>query len=116
LVESPSSEEVPLRILYELLIPLLRAEVNNGVGKSFKVRGAREVMRVALIILCIGAVMFFSRVVAALLKEGLSWRPIVGTAHSAKFNRSTERGKLLEMKTAGQWQKQPVGTGKQMAL
>jgi hypothetical protein len=72
-------------------------------------------MRVALVILCIGATTFFLRVVAALVKENLSWHPIAMTSHSSSFSRSRRRGKLIEMKPAVQKWTEPARAGKSMA-
>ena len=55
-------------------------------------------MRLALALLCIGAVAFLVRVLAALLREGMS-SPSSVNVHFAKFNPS-RRGKLIEMNIA----------------
>jgi len=52
-------------------------------------------MRVALALLCVGAVAFLLRVLAALLREGASSPPAI-RVHFAKFNPS-RRGELIEM-------------------
>jgi hypothetical protein len=72
-------------------------------------------MRVAMVVLCIVATTFFLRVLAALVKEGLRWSPAVLTAHSARLNRSTQRGKLIEMKPAAQQSKELAGTSQRLA-
>jgi len=55
-------------------------------------------MRLALALLCIGAVAFLVRVLAALLREGMS-SPSSVHIHFAKFNPS-RRGELIEMNIA----------------
>jgi len=52
-------------------------------------------MRVALVLLCIGAVAFLLRVLAALLRDGMR-SPASIQIHFAKFNPS-RRGELIEM-------------------
>jgi hypothetical protein len=57
-----------------------------------------EDMRVALAILCVGAVMFLLRVLTALVKEWMSSPPNGVRVHFTKFNPSLRRGELIEMK------------------
>jgi hypothetical protein len=58
-------------------------------------------MRVALAILCVGAVIFLLRVLAALMMEWMSLAAKGVRVHFAKFNPSRRRGELIEMR-AGQ--------------
>jgi len=60
------------------------------------VEGAGEVMRVALAMLCIGAVTFLLRVLAALLKEAKAG-PSKTVVHFPRFKPAQERGELIEM-------------------
>jgi hypothetical protein len=55
-------------------------------------------MKLALALLCIGAVAFLLRVLAALVREGVS-SPAAVPVHFAKFNPS-RRGELIEMTIA----------------
>src|ERR1700674_2421720 len=57
-----------------------------------------EGMRVALAILCVGGVMFLLRVLAALVKEWMSFPPQAVRIHFAKFNPFRRRRVLIEMK------------------
>jgi hypothetical protein len=52
-------------------------------------------MRVALALLCIGAVAFLLRVLTALVREGMS-PPAAVRVHFAKFS-PARRGELIEM-------------------
>ena len=54
-------------------------------------------MRVALAILCIGAVAFLLRVLTALVNELTSLRSRAVRVHFVKFNPSRRRGQLVEM-------------------
>jgi hypothetical protein len=54
-------------------------------------------MRVALAILCVGAVAFLLRFLAALVTEGMSLPPSSVRVHFMKFNPSRRRGELIEM-------------------
>jgi hypothetical protein len=72
-------------------------------------------MKVALLILCIGAVMFLLRVLVALVKEGLSWPKTVNTVHGAKSNSSRQRGELIQMESEEQERRPPLRAGKRMA-
>jgi hypothetical protein len=54
-------------------------------------------MRVALVILCVGAVTFLLRVLAALVTEGISSPSKTVGVHFARFNPSRRRGELIEM-------------------
>jgi hypothetical protein len=54
-------------------------------------------MKVALAILCIGAVAFLLRVLAAFVIEGKSSPHGLVRVHFAKFNPVRQRGELIEM-------------------
>jgi hypothetical protein len=56
-----------------------------------------ETMTVALVILCVGAVTFLLRVLAALVTEGMNLHPSTVKVHFARFNPSRRRGELIEM-------------------
>jgi hypothetical protein len=70
--------------------------MNNRVEKHFRDKCAGNTMRVALALLCIGAVAFLLRVLAALVREGIG-SPAAVQVHFAKFNPSRRRGELIEM-------------------
>jgi hypothetical protein len=73
-------------------------------------------MKVALVILCIGAVTFLLRVLGALVKEALSWRPGVDTVPFAPFNSSRQRTELIEMDLKEQMRRPSLQAGRRMAL
>ena len=54
-------------------------------------------MRVALTIVCTGAVLFLLRVLIALVGEWISLPPSAVRIHFAKFNPTRGRGQLIEM-------------------
>jgi branched-subunit amino acid transport protein len=58
-------------------------------------------MRVALALLCVGAVAFLVRVLVALLKEGTQAPPTV-RFHFARFNPSKRGGELVVMNLEAQ--------------
>ena len=73
------------------------------------------VMRVALAMLCVGAVAFQLRFLAALIKEAKR-RPASAMIHFAKFKPFEQRGKLIEMKAQTPTRRVSAKTGKRMAL
>jgi hypothetical protein len=73
-------------------------------------------MRVALAILCIGAVTFLLRVLAALVREIVCWPPSAIRVHFAKFNPSGRRGKLITMNPAAQMRNGGFRTDRRIAL
>lgn len=62
---------------------------------------AGAVMRVALAVLCIGAVTFLLRVLAALVREARSG-PSSTVIHYAKFKPARQRGEVIEMNLVAQ--------------
>ena len=66
--------------------------------------------------LCVGAVVFLLRVLAALVKEGMSLPPRAVQVHLAKFNPSRKRGELIEMNSETHDRKGPGRTGERIAL
>jgi len=86
------------------------------VQKTFTDRCAGDVMRVALAILCVGAVAFLLRVLAALVKEGMSLHSSAVRVHLAKFNPSRKRGELIEMNSGTLDRNSPGRTGERIAL
>jgi hypothetical protein len=73
-------------------------------------------MKVALAVLCIGAVTFLLRVLAALIKE---WANVVRNerrTYSARPNPTRQRGLLIEMNSASGKQRSPRRTGERIAL
>jgi hypothetical protein len=73
-------------------------------------------MKIALAILCIGAVAFLLRVLAALVKEGLRLPPSTVRVHFAKFQPTRRPEKLVEMNLPVQRRKFPTGTDERIAL
>jgi hypothetical protein len=73
-------------------------------------------MRVALAILCIGAVTFLLRVLAGLVKEWMRMSPSRARIHLAKFDLSRPRGELIEMNPEVRVQRNPARTGERIAL
>lgn len=72
-------------------------------------------MRVALAILCIGAVMFLVRVLAALVKEWVSLAPSAARVHFANFEPALRRGQLIEMTPVAHERKAPERSRKRIA-
>ncbi len=70
-------------------------------------------MRVALIFLCIGAVVFLLRVLAALVREGMNSTAAV-QIHFAKFS-PPRRGELIEMNIEPE-RKSPIRRGERKAI
>jgi hypothetical protein len=56
-------------------------------------------MRAVWAVLCIGAVTFLLRVLAALVREMVNWSPHTVKVHFAKFSPHKRRGELIEMKS-----------------
>jgi hypothetical protein len=72
-------------------------------------------MRVALILLCIGAVTFLLRVLAALIKEAMSKQPRDMRVYLAKFRAPIRRRKLMLVNPGAQKRTSPPGTGDRVA-
>ena len=73
-------------------------------------------MKVALVLLCIGAVTFLLRVLAAFVKE---WTSMAGSepgVHFAKPNPSRQRGELVEMNPEANKRRVAMRTTERMAL
>ncbi len=66
--------------------------------------------------LCIGAVVFLLRVLAAFVKEAMRLPAGVVQVHFAKFNPSRRRGKLIEMRTEVERPSTPYSTDERIAL
>jgi len=73
-------------------------------------------MRVALAMLCIFAVGFLLRVLAAFLKEGMRSPAGPVQVHFAKFYPSRRRGQLIEMIPEAQTRGAPPRTADRIAL
>lgn len=73
-------------------------------------------MKVALLILCIGAVTFLLRVLVALVKEELSWARTMNTVRFLKFRSSRQREEPIRMDSEEQRRGPSLQAGKGMAL
>jgi hypothetical protein len=74
-------------------------------------------MKVALLILCIGAVTFLlRRVLVALVKVDLSWARMKNTVHFVKFRSSRQREEPIRMDSEEQRRGPSLQAGKGMAL
>jgi hypothetical protein len=73
-------------------------------------------MRVALAILCIGAVAFLLRALAAFVKEAIRLPAGAVQVHFAKFNPSRRRGQLIEMSIEAERRSTPYRTDERIAL
>jgi hypothetical protein len=73
-------------------------------------------MKVALLILCIGAVTFLLRVLVALVKEELSWARTMNTVRFLKFRSSRQREEPIRMDSKEQRRGPSLQAGKGMAL
>jgi hypothetical protein len=73
-------------------------------------------MRVVLAISCIGAVTFLLCVLAALVKEWVSWPPSTIRVHFVKFEPSRRQGELIEMNPPAQKQNVPERSRQRIAL
>jgi hypothetical protein len=73
-------------------------------------------MRVALAMLCIGAVAFLLRVLAAFVKEGMRAPAGSVQVHFTRFNPSRRRGQLIEMNPENQFREGSSGTDERIAL
>lgn len=73
-------------------------------------------MKVALLILCIGAVTFLLRVLVALVKEELSWARTMNTVRLLKFRSSRRREEPIRMDSEEQRRGPSLQAGKGMAL
>jgi hypothetical protein len=72
-------------------------------------------MKVAVAILCIGAVTFLVRVLIGLMKEAKAG-PYQHTIHFAKFKPARKRGELIEMKSVAQTRDVPGRGRERIAL
>jgi len=73
-------------------------------------------MKIVLVVLCIGAVAFLLRVLAALVKEGVRFPPGTVRVHFAKFYPTRRRGELIEMDPPVHQRRLPTGTDERIAL
>jgi hypothetical protein len=89
--------------------------MNNASRTVFSEGCAGDAMRVALATLCIGAVAFLLRVLAAFVQEGMRSRGAV-RAHFMKFNPSRQRGQLIEMSTQAERPSTPSRVNERIAL
>lgn len=90
--------------------------MNNCSQDSFSDGCAGDAMKVALAMLCIGAVAFLLRVLAAFAKEGMRVPAGPVQVHFAKFNPSRRRGHLIEMSSEAQLREGSSRTDKRIAL
>ncbi len=67
-------------------------------------------MKIFLALLCIGAVAFLLRVLAALVREGVRLPPSTVRVHFAKFHPTRRRGELIEMDPPVHERRLPTGT------
>jgi hypothetical protein len=73
-------------------------------------------MRVVLAIVCIGAVMFLLRVLAALVKEWVRLHSSAVRAHSVMFKPAQRRGQIIEMTPVAEKRKAPERSRERIAL
>jgi Putative beta-barrel porin-2, OmpL-like. bbp2 len=73
-------------------------------------------IRVAMLMLCAGAVTFWLRLLWAFLKEGKALQPRAVKIYFAKFTPSKKRGELIVMNPQTGSRKLPMQAGKRMAL
>jgi len=73
-------------------------------------------MKIALLILCICAVAFLLRVLAALVMEGMRVPPGGVTVHFAKFNPSRRSRQLIVMNPEAEQPRFTAGTHSRIAL
>ena len=73
-------------------------------------------MKVVLVLLCIGAVTFLLRVLAAFVKEWMSMAGSEPRVHFAKLNPSRQRGELVEMNPEAHKRQVLTRTTERMAL
>lgn len=71
-------------------------------------------MRIALVILCVGAVAFLMRVLSALVKEFMF--PMRRMAYRASLRPLGRRGELIEMTPRAFTRSLPLATGRKVAL
>jgi hypothetical protein len=74
-----------------------------------------EIMTVALVILCVGAVTFLLRFLAALVTEEMNSPSKTVSVDFARFNPSRRRGELIEMNLE-QNKKVPARRGERKAI
>jgi hypothetical protein len=72
-------------------------------------------MRVALLVLCIGAVTFLLRVLVALVRDATSQQPRDMQVYLAKFRPPIRRRKLMLVIPGAQKRRSPPGTGERIA-
>jgi len=72
-------------------------------------------MRMALVVLCIGAVTFLLRVLVALIREAISKQTRDMQVYLAKFRPSIRRRKLTLMNPEAQERTSPPRTGERVA-
>lgn len=73
-------------------------------------------MRIAIAVLCIGAVTFLLRVLVALLREGMNLPSQAVKFYLAKFSPSGRRGELIVMSPQSRGCEYPTGTDQRIAL
>ena len=73
-------------------------------------------MKLALMVLCVGAVVFLLRVLAALVQESKSPAPRAMKAYHAKFLPPRKRGELIQMTPDAVTRRFSAGTGQRIAL
>jgi len=78
--------------------------------------GQWNAMKLALIVMCVGAVAFLLRVLAALVQESKSPAPRAMKAYHAKFHPLRKRGELIKMTPDAVTRRFSAGTGQRIAL
>jgi hypothetical protein len=78
--------------------------------------GWLSAMKLALMVLCVGAVAFLVRVLAALVLEAKSTAPRAMRAYHARFHPLGKRGELIEMKPHAVTHRFSARTGQRIAL
>jgi hypothetical protein len=73
-------------------------------------------MRVALAVLCIGAVTFLLRVLVALVKDWMRLPPRTAKFYRARFNPSKQPGELIVVDPQAQQRGYPRGNRERMAI
>lgn len=73
-------------------------------------------MKLALAVLCIGAVSVLLRVLVALVKEWVGSQPRTRKFYLVKSSPSRQRGELIVMNPVVQKREFPTGTGERMAI
>lgn len=109
-------EHHPLRILYELLTPFLRAGLSNWVQGGSTTSVAGDAMRVVMAMLCMGSVTLFLSVLVAPVKEWVRSTHRFERFHAAKFHSARTRGELIVMDSENRNCKLPPETDERMAI